>query len=190
MPGELRDRSIVPDGDLVAQFCAGDETAVRAVYDRYGGAVHTVARSVVGSGPLAQEVVQETFLKAWRAASTFDANRDLAPWLYTIARRTAIDALRRERRPTTGGHAPEVEVAVDAPGFETTWQQFEVRRAIDDLPDGEREVVRLSHLVGLSHPEIAERLGTPVGTVKSRSARAHRRLAAALSHLGPGEGES
>ena len=133
---------------------------------------------------LTNEVVQETFLTAWRVASTFDASRDLAPWPYTIARRTAIDTLRRKRRPTTGGQSPEVEVAIDAPAFETTFQQFQVRRALDDLPDGEREVVRLSHLVGLSHPEITDRLGVPVGTVKSRSARAHRRLAAALSHLG------
>ncbi|MEM8620357.1 MAG: RNA polymerase sigma factor [Actinomycetota bacterium] len=176
--------------DLVGRFCAGDEDAVREVYERYAGAVSTVARSVVGSGALADEVVQETFVKAWRAASTFDANRDLAPWLYTIARRTAIDTLRRERRPTTGGHVPEVEVAIEAPAFETTFQQFEVRRALDDLPDGEREVVRLSHLVGLSHPEIAERLGVPVGTVKSRSARAHRRLAAVLAHLGPARSDN
>ena len=75
-------------------------------------------------------------------------------------------------------------MAIDAPAFETTFQQFQVRRALDDLPDGEREVARLSHLVGLSHPEITDRLGVLVGTVKSRSARAHRRLAAALSHLG------
>ena len=136
---------------------------------------------MAGSDVLTNEVVQETFLTAWRVASTFDASRDLAPWPYTIARRTAIDTLRRKRRPTIGGQSPEVEVAIDAPAFETTFQQFQVRRALDDLPDGEREVVRLSHLVGLSHPEL---LGVLVGTVKSRSARAHRRRAAALSHLG------
>lgn len=169
--------------ELVQRFRAGDDDAVREIHRRYAGAVNTVACSIVGPGELANEVVQETFIKAWRAAATFDVDRELAPWLYAIARRTSIDVLRRERRPTTGGHEAEVDVAVDAPSFEATWQRFEVRRAIDDLPREERDVVELSHLVGLPHSEIAERLSIPVGTVKSRSARAHRRLSAALEHL-------
>ena len=172
--------------DLVSRFRAGDEEAVRAVYQRYGGAVRTVARSMIREPELVADVVQQTFVKAWRAASSFDEQRDLAPWLYAIARRTAIDALRAERRPTKGDHEPETDVAVTTLSFERTWEAFEVRRAIDGLPEGEREVVRLSHLVGLTHDEIAERLGVPVGTVKSRSARAHKRLAAALGHLDPG----
>ena len=170
--------------DLEA-FRAGDPDAVRAVYRRYSGAIHTVARSIVGDGGLANDVVQETFVKAWRAASTFDADRDLAPWLYSIARRTAIDAQRAERRPTTGGHEPEVEVAVSSLSFERTWEIYEVRQAIDDLPEHERDVVRLSHFEGLTHAEIADRLGIAAGTVKSRSHSAHRRLAAALAHLLP-----
>lgn len=177
----------MPDVDaaVVQRFTAGDPDAVREVHRRYGGAVLTVARSVVGAD-LAADVVQETFLKAWRAAATFDPDRDLGPWLYAIARRCAIDALRRDRRPTTGGHGPEVDVAVDAPSFEASWERFEVRRAVDALPEEERHVVRLSHLEGLTHPEIAARLDVPVGTVKSRSARAHRRLAAALEQaVGP-----
>ncbi len=168
--------------DLQRRFRAGEPDAVRAVYRRYGGAVHTVARSIVGDD-LAGDVVQQTFVKAWRAAASFDTDRDLAPWLYAIARRTAIDVLRVERSPTRGGHGPEVEVGVETLSMERTWEVFEVRRALDDLPEGEREVVRLSHLEGWTHAEIASRLGVPVGTVKSRSARAHRRLAAALGHL-------
>lgn len=169
--------------ELIARFRAGDEAAIREVHQRYGGAVRTVARSMVGDPELVAEVVQQTFVKAWRAAADFDGDRELAPWLYSIARRTAIDTLRRERRPTTGDHGPEVDVAVTPISFERTWEIFEIRQAIADLPPDEREVVRLSHLVGLTHPEIAERLGVPVGTVKSRSGRAHKRLHAALGHL-------
>ena len=166
------------------RFRDGDPDAVRAVYRRYVGAVTTVARSIVGAdAALCADVVQQTFVKAWRAAGTVDSDRDLAPWLYTIARRTAIDALRHERRPTTGGHAAEVELAVDPPSLDRVWEVFEVRRALDALPVDEREVLRLSHLLGLTHPEIAERLDVPLGTVKSRSHRAHRRLATALAHL-------
>lgn len=174
--------------DQLAGFRAGDPDAVRDVYRRHAGAVHTVARSMVGDPELAAEVVQQTFLKAWRAAASFDEGRELAPWLYAIARRTAIDVLRHERRPTIGGHAPEQDQAVTTLSFERTWEILEVRDAVAALPDGEREVVRLQHLDGFSQTEVAERLGIPVGTVKSRSARAHQRLAATLGHLDPGAG--
>ena len=175
---------------LIDQFKAGDPDAVRAVYRRYAGAVHTVARSVVGRDPeLCADVVQQTFTKAWQAAHRFDGDRDLAPWLYSIARRTAIDAVRAERRPTRGDHAPETDVGVTTISFEQTWEAYEVRTTLDGLPPDEREVVRLAHLEGLTHAEVAERLGVPVGTVKSRMHRAHRRLAAGLRHLLPAESE-
>lgn len=169
--------------ELSQRFRDGDPDAVRSVYRRYAGAVHTVARSIVGDPELVAEVVQTTFVKAWRAAATFEGDRDLAPWLYAIARRTAIDALRRERRPTRGDHAPEVDVVVEPLSFERTWEIHEVRRAIDDLAPDEREIVRRSHLLGQTHQQISAELGVPIGTVKSRSSRAHRRLAAALAHL-------
>lgn len=169
--------------ELIAQFRAGDEKAVRAVHQRYAGAVRTVARSMMSEPELIAEVVQQTFIKAWRAMDSFDESRDFAPWLYSIARNTAIDVLRKEKRPTTGDHEPEVDVAASSISFERVWEILEVRKAIDDLPDAERDVVRLSHLVGLTHPEIAEKLGVPVGTVKSRSGRANKRLYSALQHL-------
>lgn len=169
--------------DLIQRFRAGDPDAVREIYRTYGGAVHTVAASLVRDPELAAEVVQQTFVKAWRFAHQYDGTRELAPWLYAIARNAAVDLLRAEMRPTRGGHEPEVEVADEPETFERTWERFEIRRAIDALPDGEREVVRRSHLLGYTHDQIAEQLDIPVGTVKSRSARAHRRLAAALGHL-------
>lgn len=169
--------------DLIDQFRAGDEAAVRAVHQRYAGAVRTVARSMMSEPELIAEVVQQTFIKAWRSIDTFDGTRDFAPWIYTIARRTAIDVLRKEKKPTTGDHEPEVEVAVSPISFERTWEILEVRKAIDELPESEREVVRMSHLLGLTHPQIAVKLGVPVGTVKSRSGRANKRLYAALKHL-------
>ena len=169
--------------DLIARFRQGDPEAVRAVYREHAGAVHTVASSIVRDRELAADVVQQTFVKAWRAARTFEGDRELAPWLYSIARHTAIDALRAESRPTRGGHGPEVDIGVQTETFERTWERFEVRRAIDALPDGERDVVRLSHLMGYTHEAIAEQLDIPIGTVKSRSGRAHKRLAIALAHL-------
>ncbi len=169
--------------EVVQGFVDGDEDAVRAVHRRYAGALHAVARSMTSDRELAAEAVQTAFLKAWRAAASFDTDRELGPWLYAITRRATIDAIRREMRPTRGDHAPERDVAVQTMSFERTWEVFEVRRALDELPDGEREVLRLSHLVGMTHSEIAATLGIPVGTVKSRSHRASTRLAGLLDHV-------
>jgi RNA polymerase sigma-70 factor (ECF subfamily) len=169
--------------DLVERFRAGEPDAIRELYREFGGAVHTIARSIVRDRELAADVVQQTFLKAWRAAATFDGDRELAPWIYSIARNTAIDLLRAEAKPTRGGHEPEVDVHVDGESLDRVWERFEVRRAVDALPPHEREIVERSHLLGHTHQQIAEQLGVPIGTVKSRSGRAHKRLAEALSHL-------
>jgi RNA polymerase sigma-70 factor, ECF subfamily len=169
--------------DLIERFKAGDPDAVRVIYRDHVGAINTVARSIVHDRELAADVVQQTFVKAWRAARQFEGTRELAPWLYSIARRTAIDALRAETKPTRGGHEPEVDVAVHTESFERTWERFEIRHAVDSLPPDEREVVKRSHLYGYTHEQIAAQLGIPIGTVKSRSSRAHKRLAAALDHL-------
>ncbi len=172
--------------DAVARFRAGDESAVREMVERHGGAVATVARSIVGrSQDDVAEVVQQTFVKAWRAAGSLEPGRPIQPWLYSIARRTAIDLLRRERRPTTGDHAPEQDIAVESMTMERTQEIYDVRQALDGLPADEREVMKMSHLMGMTHTDIAEQLGVPIGTVKSRSGRAKRRLAAALSHYAP-----
>jgi RNA polymerase sigma-70 factor (ECF subfamily) len=171
------------DVDLVARFAAGDQEAIRAVYERYARPVFTVAMSRLGRQELADEAVQTTMLKAWRASATFDTTHDLAPWLYAIARRVAIDIHRRESRAAVPAELGDDDIAVEPLSLSRTWQAWEVRTAIDRLPPPERDVVRLAHLEGLTHREIAAELGVPLGTVKSRSARAHRRLAALLSHL-------
>jgi RNA polymerase sigma-70 factor (ECF subfamily) len=170
------------DRELARRFPSGDEAVVRAVYARYGRAVHTVAYSILHDATAAADVVQLTFLNVWRASARFDPDRELGPWLYAIARRQAIDALRRDGRSTPV--EPEtLDTAEPPPSLEQTWEAWQVRLAVDQLADDEREVVRLAWFAGLSHPEIADKLGIPVGTVKSRSHRAHRRLANLLAHL-------
>jgi RNA polymerase sigma-70 factor (ECF subfamily) len=170
------------DADLMVRFAAGDDLAVKAVYERFARPVLTVAMSALGRRDLADEVVQTTMLKAWRAAGTFDPSREMAPWIYAIARRVAIDIHRREARAPVPTE-PAGEIAVEPLSFSRTWEAWEVRSAVDQLPPDERDVVRLAHMGGLTHREIADRLGVPLGTVKSRSSRAHRRLAAMLSHV-------
>ena len=175
------------DTELALAFRDGDEDAVRTMYQRFGGLVFMVAHRILADGQRAEDVTQLVFLQAWRHADDFDAGRDFAPWLATIARRAAIDALRIEQRSPTEAldHADpsdsaRVMLPPSAEQIETVWS---VRTAIDSLDPNEREVIRLQHLQGHTHSEIAEQLGVAVGTVKARSHRAHRRLATRLGHL-------
>jgi RNA polymerase sigma-70 factor (ECF subfamily) len=172
----------ISDRELARRFPDGSDEVVRAVYGRFAGAVYTVAMSILGDASRAADVVQATFVNAWQASDRFDPTRELGPWLYTIARRQAIDTYRRERRaePTDPS---ELEIVEMPPSLERAWEAWQVRLALDELPAEEREVVRLSWFEGIAHPEIAARLGVPLGTVKSRSYRAHKRLTSMLAHL-------
>ena len=167
---------------LARRFASGDETAIRDLYARYGRPIHTVAYATLRDPQLAAEAVQVTFLKAWRAAASYDPARPLAPWLYSIARRAAIDVARSERRHVSR-ELGDTDAVAPAPNIEHTWDAWQVRRAVDMLEDGEREIVRLQYFEQFTHDEIARRLGIPLGTVKSRSHRARHRLVAALAHL-------
>jgi RNA polymerase sigma-70 factor (ECF subfamily) len=184
---EVGVRSDVVSPQEVAGFRDGDPDAVRSVYREFGPLVFAVALRTLGSRSLAEEATQLAFVKAWRSASSFDPGRELGPWLATIARRTAIDVHRREARqhtdPLSESAAPDSAVVELAPGVERAYDVWAVRQAIGELPPDEREIIRLQHLEELTQPEVAARLGLPVGTVKSRSHRAHRRLAARLGYL-------
>lgn len=167
---------------LMTKFREGDPDAVRKVYDDYGRAVFAVAYRALGDRGLAEEAVQQTFLQAWRAAHRFDPSRPPGPWLYAIARRVAVDLYRRERRHATVD-SEEPEVAILPQSFERTWEIWEVRCALARLPADEREVLHATHYLGLTQSETAERIGIPLGTVKSRSHRAYGHLADELAHL-------
>jgi RNA polymerase sigma factor (sigma-70 family) len=177
----------VQDRDLRARFRQGDPDAVREVYRSHGRLVYAVAYRVLGDRGLAEEATQQTFVKAWRAAQSFDERRELGPWLATIARRVAIDLYRREAHrsadPIDSVPAGDPALVAAPQSAEAIYDVWEVRQAVADLPADEQEVVRLQHLDGFTHTQIAERLGVAVGTVKSRSFRAHKRLAALLGHL-------
>ena len=179
--------SVEVDAALVEAFRRGDDDAVRGLYRAYSRLVFSIAHRVLGDRSLAEEATQQTFLQAWRNASSFEVGRDPAPWLATIGRRVAIDIQRREaRRPTTAlddAPADDPGLVADPPSAEQLWDTWQVREAIDALDDREREVVRMQHLDGYTHQEISERLGVALGTVKSRSYRAHRLLADRLRHL-------
>lgn len=153
---------------------------MKAVYERFRGPVFAISMTILHDHGLAADATQQTFIKAWQAATTYDADRELGPWIYAIARRTAIDIYRKNSRSVA---SDEVDTVSLPPSLDTIWEVFEVRSAIDQLPDEERQVIKLSHFDGLTHVEIAEHMGIPVGTVKSRSHRAHQRLLELLRHV-------
>lgn len=170
---------------MMKRLAAGDADAVRALYENYGRAVFTVCYRALGDRILAEDATQQTFLQAWRAAETFDLGRDAAPWLYAIARRASVDVYRRERRHRAErlDREDDPDIVALPPSFEGMWEAWEVRTAVDRLTPEERSVVEATFFMGMTHEETAQRLGVPVGTVKSRAHRAHRRLASMLAHL-------
>jgi RNA polymerase sigma factor (sigma-70 family) len=175
------------DPAVLDAFRRRDPAAVRTMYREYGRLVYAIAHRVLGRHDLAEDAVQQTFVNAWRAADRFDVERDPAAWLATIAKRVAVDIYRSEaRRPATAlGDVALSDPAVvtlppDVDKLDAVWH---VRRAIDALEPDEATIVRLQHLDGLTHTEISDKLGIALGTVKSRSHRAHRKLGRLLGHL-------
>ena len=174
------------DDDLARRFAAGDQDVLDDLYARYGGSMLTAALHLVGGErALAEEAVHSAVHKAWQAARTFEPDRPLAPWLFAIVRRCAIDVGRRERRHRTQSlDAPGPEPAAPPTGdVESAWEAWTVREALRTLPPDEHAVMRLAYYEQYTHSEIAAHLAIPIGTVKSRSARAHSRLRAELGSL-------
>lgn len=187
LSSKIDQNAAMTETELLERFRAGDERAIRDLYGRYSRPVFTIAYSVLRDRELAHDAVQRTFLKAWNGAHSFDPDRRFEPWLYAIARRVAIDLWRKERR--TPVPSEFVDPIVSRNATDGLWEAWQVREAVDQLPDDEATIIRLSHFEQLSHQEIADRAGIPVGTVKSRSFRAHRRLAELLQHLRTNEND-
>ena len=174
--------------ELAVRFAAGEPGSVTEVYRAYGRLVYTVAYRVLGDASLAEDATQQTFVQAWQNAASFDPSRNLAPWLATIAGRSAIDVYRRNRRHRDHSDLNDPaltapELSSPPPSAEQIYDVWQVRRVLDTLPAQERELIRLQHYRQFTHTEIADHLAIPLGTVKSRSFRAHRRLAGLLGHL-------
>jgi RNA polymerase sigma-70 factor, ECF subfamily len=157
------------EADLVARLCQGDNEALVRLYDQFSGLVYGIALRVLRNRTAAEDVVQEVFLQLWRRPASFDAQRGrLGPWLAVIARHKAIDALRKEKFEVD----PEENSAPQrAPGPAPAHFSADCDKAkqlMAQLPHQQREDLELAFLDGLTHVEIAERTGEPLGTIKSR----------------------
>jgi RNA polymerase sigma factor (sigma-70 family) len=169
----MSEPSLRPVGERLA---GGDERALEECYHLYGQSVRSYLRRFVPA-PDVEDVMQETFLDVWRCRDQLDPGRRFEPWLFVIARRRAIDALRRRRGVV------DVAVVRDLMGEDgnelaerMAWAA-EVRAALTLMPAEQREAIELAYFGELTQREIAERLGVPLGTVKARVSRGLRRLA-------------
>lgn len=180
-PDEERARRRAEDVELLARIVARDERAVEALYARYSRPLYSLAYQVTGADRFAQDVVQEVFVALWRDASRFDPARGaVAPWLFSLARHKAIDLVRREAnvRKRTADVDLELHEADDDVDHET-WLNFRrerVREAIEQLTPTQREALELAFFGGLTHVEVSEKLGIPLGTAKTRIRSALLRL--------------
>jgi RNA polymerase sigma-70 factor (ECF subfamily) len=169
------------DAALLARIVARDEAAVEALYARYSGPLYSLAYQVTRSEGFAQDVVQETFIALWRDAARFDpAKGAVSPWLFSLARHKAIDLVRREQnvRRRTADVDLELREADDDVDDEA-WlgiRRERVRAAVGVLTPAQREALELAFFDGLTHVEVAERLGIPLGTAKTRIRSALLRL--------------
>jgi RNA polymerase sigma-70 factor (ECF subfamily) len=181
-------------GELVARLKARDERALGELYDRLAPWVLGLAYRILGDQAEAEDVVEDVFVQVWRHVEKHDARRGpLVPWILSIARHRALDGIRSRRRwwrkaeRWEQAQAAEGEaLAAPAPHEASVpgWPLHrEVHAALAALPEEQRRVVLLSYFEGLSHREIARRLGQPLGTVKTRLRSAHQKLASGLGHL-------
>jgi RNA polymerase sigma factor (sigma-70 family) len=171
MQAVARDLAHFSDEALVALVARGEEGALAELYDRLGGIAYSLALRVLRDRALAEDAVQEAFLAVWRSATRFVPERARArSWVLTLVHRRAVDLVRREATRRT-----EPLDDTDRPGGEPadqpTWLRYErerVQKALRTLPDQQRELIELAYYGGFTQSQLADRVGVPLGTVKSR----------------------
>ena len=167
-----------PDEALLVRVADRDRIAFETLYQRYIRSVYGLALRRLRDRQRAEDAVQETFTAVWRSAASYKPDRGpAAPWLYAIARNAIVDRLRARVEPVS--EAPDLPSLEPGPAdrAEASYVSWRVHRAMEDLPDKEREVVELAYWSGMSQSEVAEYLHIPLGTVKTRTRSGLSRLA-------------
>ena len=167
----------VGDEELVGWVAEGDDRALSELYDRYSRPVYATGVRLLGDTHLAEELVQDAFTKVWQGAASFDPSRaSFATWLYRLTRNRAVDlARRRQVRPQSAGENRLREIS-GGPEPEASVNGWDVAQALSRIPEEHREVLTLAYFEGLSQREISQRTGVPLGTIKSRTTAALKRL--------------
>jgi RNA polymerase sigma-70 factor, ECF subfamily len=185
-------RSVMPqrpdglsDEQLMARLDGPEvEAALSELYDRYSRTVYGVGIKILGDRSSAEELVQEVFLKVWRSSGTFDPSRaSFSTWLYRVTRSCALDLYRKRAHrvhqiPDGETHVVTTRDSSAGPQevVDESWLSWRVSRALEVLDAPHKEVINLAYFEGFSQREISERTGVPLGTVKSRTANAFKKL--------------
>lgn len=191
MESEARSRKTLPtlsDRELVERIGGGDERALGELYERYAGVLLGLARRVLRRTEDSEEVVQEVLIYVWRETGRYDpARSSVSTWLVLLTRSRAIDRLRSRKvlQRALSGVADEEEETHTSPSGVGNVLQTERRRrlreALEDLPEEQRQVLELAYYGGLTQTEISARTGIPLGTVKTRTLLAMKKLRSALA---------
>jgi RNA polymerase sigma-70 factor, ECF subfamily len=170
------------DGDLAARIAAGDQGVLEELFRQFAGAVKSVAFRVIRDETLAEDVVQDTFIGIWKAPEKYDPSRgSLRTFLLTIAHRRAVDIIRSEEARTRRELRPPEPDFFDLEDEVLTRRlSGDVRAALVDLSQEEKEAISLAYFAGLSYVQVARHLDTPEGTIKSRIRSGMRKLATSL----------
>jgi RNA polymerase sigma-70 factor (ECF subfamily) len=179
------------DAQLIVRVARGDRDAFGLLYDRFATPLYSLALKMLANEADAQDLLQETFLSLWQKAPMFRADRGSAfAWMVSQVRNRAIDRIRSRRRrgEILDANAPDLEptgsvTASATQNAEAGERAREIRSALSQISDEQRQVLRLAYFEGLTQAEIAEKLEEPLGTIKARAARGLTRLRAILRIL-------
>jgi RNA polymerase sigma-70 factor (ECF subfamily) len=173
-PRAVEDLTALRDEELLALVIRRQERALGQLYDRYGRLVYTIALRITGDRQTAEEVVQDVFQNVWQAAGSFQSGiGQFSSWLFGITRHRAIDATRskRERARSREQNLDDLPRASDTDIERTVDQSLlhdAVRKALEELPNNQRQALELAYYGEFTRAEIAEKLGEPIGTIKTR----------------------
>jgi RNA polymerase sigma-70 factor (ECF subfamily) len=184
------------DAELIGRAASGEARALEVLYDRYSGVVFSFALRIVSERQLAEEILQEAFFRAWQQGGSFSAGRgSFITWLLSITHNLAIDEIRRRRRRPQKADSEEPEQILDSVADTGAGADVEgevwlgalrdtIGRALADLPPAQREALEMAYFRGMTQREIAEALGEPLGTIKTRMRLGLQKLREALGSDG------
>lgn len=183
------------DEELLGRLARGEQKALSELYDRYSRPVYSTGMRLLGDASLAEDLVQDVFLRVWRRAETYEPSRGrFSTWLYGISRNRAFDLHRRQRaRPLSDGpEGLERKSAISTPELDPQARVdgWDVAQALSSLPSQYREILVMAYYEGLTQPEISRRTGLPLGTVKTRVTAALRRLRSVMPEADVGRNRS
>ncbi|MBD0348526.1 MAG: sigma-70 family RNA polymerase sigma factor [Thermoleophilia bacterium] len=185
--GRTKSLGHLTDEELLDLLARSDERALAELYDRFGGVAYGLALRILRDETLAQDAVQDAFLAVWRSAATFLPERARpSTWILTLVHRRAVDLVRREERRRGEPLDDSLHAAAAATDDEASvrFHRRLVQEALRRLPPDQREALELGYYGGLTQSQIAERLGEPLGTIKSRTFAGLARLRELLREAG------